>query len=134
MEVGANVNLANRDGNTPLMAAAGLNASSIDTRGDYTTPLVDQNGTNTIKTLLATGTDINGKDKLGRTALHGAASWGWNGAVQYLVDQGADIRAEDINDLTPYDYALGMRSGAAGHGGGGEIREETVKLLTALSQ
>lgn len=133
IEHGAHVDLPNRDGTTPLMAAAGLNASSIDTRGDYTTPLVDRNATNTIEALLIAGADIDKQDKLGRTALHGAASWGWNGAVQYLVDEGADIKAEDRNGLTPLDYAMGQRSGAAGRGGGGDVHPQTAELIRDLA-
>lgn len=129
---GAHIDLPNRDGTTPLMAAAGLNASSIDTRGDYTTPLVAQNARNTIEVLLANGAEIDRKDKLGRTALHGAASWGWNAAAKYLVEQDADPMAEDVNGLTPLDYAMGQRSGGFGRGARGEVREETAALLREL--
>ena len=132
LEHGAHPNLPNRDGNTPLMAAAGLNASSIDTRGNYTTPLVGQNASDTIEVLLANGAELELTDRYGRTALHGAASWGWNEAVKTLVDHGANIMAEDDNGLTPFDYAMGERSGGFGRGGGGDIHQETADLLQEL--
>ena len=95
LEHGAHVDLPNRDETTPLMAAAGVQANSIDTRGDYTTPLVAQNSAATIEALLSGGADINQTDRIGRTALHGAAGWGWDDAVQVLADNGADLHAEE---------------------------------------
>ena len=132
MAHGAHPNLPNRDGITPLMAAAGLDASSIDTRGDYTTPLAGQNAKETIAVLLANGADMEKTDRYGRTALHGAASWGWNEAEQILADNAANLKAEDDNGLTPFDYAMGERSGGFGRGGGGDVRQETADLIQEL--
>lgn len=129
---GALPNLPNQDGTTPLMAAAGLNANAIDTRGDYTTPLAGLNAMHTIEVLLQHGAEIDQTDNLGRTALHGAASWGWDEAIKFLANQGADLQAQDTNDLTPLDYALGERSGGFGRGRTGEIREDSAKLIREL--
>ena len=130
---GAHVNLPNRDGTSPLMAAAGVQANSIDTRGDYTTPLVESNARETIEILLANGADIDQTDRIGRTALHGAAGWGWNEAVQALVENGADLNAEDAGGLTPLDYAMGKRTAGRGRGVTGDFLEDTVELLQALA-
>ncbi len=129
---GAHIDLPNREGTTPLMAAAGLNANSIDTRGDYATPLAGQNAKETVALLLANGADMDAADKFGRTALHGAATWGWNPVIQYLYDAGANIQAEDKNGLTPFNYAMGQRSGGAGRGGSGDVRPETANLIQEL--
>lgn len=132
LQFGAHPNLPNRDGTTPLMAAAGLGASAIDTRGDYATPLASANAKRTIEVLLAGGADLNLRDNSGRTALHGAASWGWNDAVEFLVSQGADPMARDSGDLTPLDVALGKTGNGFARGGGGEVRKETADLLQKL--
>lgn len=129
---GAHIDLSNREGTTPVMAAAGLNASSIDTRGDYATPLAGQHAKETVALLLANGADMDAADKFGRTALHGAATWGWNPVIQYLYDAGANIQAEDDNGLTPFNYAMGQRSGGAGRGGSGDVRPETADLIQEL--
>lgn len=130
---GAHIDLPNRDGITPVMIAAGLGANSIDTRGDYTTPFADRNAMNAVKALVEAGADIQGKDRIDRTALHGAASWGWNDTVKTLVELGADINAKDNSGLTAFDYAMGKRSGNAGRGVTGTVRQETANLIQELS-
>jgi len=130
---GAHIDLPNRDGTTPLMAAAGVQANAIDTRGDYTTPLVGLNSKHTIEALLKGGADINKIDQIGRTALHGAAGWGWNEAVEVLVANGADLNAKDVGGLTPLDYATGKRTAGRGRGVTGAYLEETVALIEGLT-
>jgi len=130
---GAHIDLPNRDGITPLMVAAGLGANSIDTRGDYTTPFADRNATNTVKALAQAGADFQKTDRLQRTALHGAASWGWNDTISALVELGADLNAKDNSGLTAFDYAMGKRSGNAGRGVTGTVWPETAELLQELS-
>jgi ankyrin repeat protein len=129
---GAHPNLPNRNGTTPTMAAAGLGSTSIDTRGDYATPLAGQQSKAALEVLLANGGDINARDNSGKTALHGAASWGWNEAVAYLAAQGADLTAADNSGLTPLDAALGKSGAGGGRGGGGTPHPETAQLLQDL--
>ena len=131
---GAHINLPNRDGTSPLMAAAGVQANSIDTRGEYTTPLVSKYARDTIEVLLASGADINQTDQIGRTALHGAAGWGWNDAVQILAKNGANLEAKDVGGLTPLDYAMGKRTAGRGRGVTGVYLESTTELLKALEK
>jgi len=132
LQHGALVDLPNRDGTTPLMAAAGLSASSIDTRGDYSSPFTAQHSKDTLAMLLAAGADINATDNAGRTALHGAAGWGWNEAVEFLAQNGAHLKAQDRNGRTPLDHAMGNTAADGGRGGGGEVRKQTAELIQNL--
>lgn len=131
LEAGAEPNLPNRTGVTPLMAAAGLGSTSIDTRGDYTTPLASQNSRKALEVIHAWGGEINARNDSGQTALHGAAGWGWNDAVQFLVENGADLLAKDNAGRTPLDVAMGG-SGGSGRASSGTPRPETAELLQSL--
>jgi ankyrin repeat protein len=70
--------------------------------------------------LRAAGADVNARTLLGyadadlkirtpanRTALHAAASRGWNRVVRRLVEDGAELDVIDSNGLSPIDYAMG---------------------------
>jgi hypothetical protein len=65
--------------------------------------------------LLDAGADIDkktlaagaGSRSAGRTALFGAAFWGWSDVVDFLVARGAKIDVADPTGLTPVDAALG---------------------------
>jgi ankyrin repeat protein len=117
-------------GITPLMAASGLGASSVDTRGTLRTqPAMIE----AIKLLLAAKADINNADKLGRTALHGAAFWGFNDVVSALVANKATIAAKDAQGFTAEDYAMGKGGGAGRRGQGVTVHEDTAKLLRDLA-
>jgi ankyrin len=128
---GANVNLPNIYGTTPIMAAAGLSSNEIDTRGRFKT---EAEAVETINLLVQAGADINAHEtRSGSTALHGAALWGWNDVVKALVSKGADLTAKDKKGMTPLDSALGK---AGGHGRGGtriEVHETTAALIRDLS-
>ena len=54
------------------MAAAGLGANSIDTRGKFST---EHDALSASQVLLDAGADVNAHDNGGRTALHDAARW-----------------------------------------------------------
>ena len=70
--------------------------------------------------LKAAGADVNARTTRGladadlkiwmagnRTALHAAASRGWNRLVRQLVQDGAQLDVIDTDGLSPIDYALG---------------------------
>jgi len=127
-----NLELPNQNGITPLMAASGLGANSIDILGDYATSFADRNANNTIKALAADGADINGRDRQGRKALHGPTSWSWRDTVAELVESGTDLSAKDSSNLTAFDYAMGKCSGNTSRGVVGVVRRETAALIDGL--
>ncbi len=145
LDAGADFSLPNQDGILPIMAAAGLGSSSCDPRGygpgipHYETPDVQQASIAALQVLLDAGADVNaqgpmvtgqgsrfGGRRTGQTALHGAAGWGWDEVVKFLVDSGARIDLRDTQGRTAYDIAQG-----AG-GRGGSARTATAERLLAL--
>jgi ankyrin repeat protein len=126
LEHGANPNLANIYGDTPIMAAAGLGSNEIDTRGRFKTQ-PDQVAC--IDLLVKAGADINAQDRNGQTALHGAALFGYNDVIKDLVAHNANVNAKDSKGMTPLDSAMGR---AGGHGRGGvsiEVHDTTAALI-----
>ena len=100
LEAGADPLRPNITGTTPLMAAAGL---AMERPGEQQgTP---EDVAKAVKMLLDLGADPNTIDENGNTALHGAAVWGLNGAVEYLVAAGARLDVRNKKDLTPWSLA-----------------------------
>jgi len=54
-----------------------------------------------VKQHLATGTDVNAKDKRGGTALYSAAVVGHNEIAELLINKGADVRVKNKASFTP---------------------------------
>jgi ankyrin repeat protein len=129
LEYGANPELATNRGFTPLHAAAGLGSNDIDSRGIDKT---QAQAIETLKVLLTYKADINRKDTAtGRTAMHGAAIWGWNDVIQFLADHGADPFIKDSGGMLPLDSALG-KAGGFGRQGATTVRPETADLIRKL--
>ena len=53
------------------------------------------------------GGDVNGVNEQKLTAMHSAASLGWDNTIKLLVDGGALLEAQDSKGMTPIDYAVG---------------------------
>jgi ankyrin repeat protein len=126
---GARPDLSNSLGITPLMAAAGLGSNEIDTRGKYVTQKL---ACDSIDLLVAAGAQINAVDNFGRSALHGAAYWGWDDVVKDLVAHHADLSVKDARGITPVDTAMGRGDGHGRGGSGKVVNEATAKLLQQL--
>ena len=54
------------------------------------------------------GNDVNARNDLMETALHGAAFRGANIVVDYLVEQGAKLDAREVNGWIPWAIANGF--------------------------
>ncbi|MGH8228018.1 MAG: ankyrin repeat domain-containing protein, partial [Steroidobacteraceae bacterium] len=125
---GAVVGLPNERGDTPLMLAAGLTASKVDTRGRYRT---QAQALATVKLLVAAGGKVNRTDGRGETALFGAAALGWNDVVRSLVADHADIGIKDRRGMTAIDAAMGRT--AFFRRGTPNVHQDTVNLLRQLT-
>jgi ankyrin repeat protein len=128
LRYGANIELPNENGVTPLIVAAGYRQSAIDTRGRFRD---EQQAYAVTERLLAAGADVNATEEFGQTAIFGAATNGWNSIVQLLADQGADLRHQDNGGSTVLDAAMG-RAGRFGRGSGGDQHLETAALIESL--
>jgi ankyrin repeat protein len=124
---GANVEIPTATGISPLLAAAGIGSSALDTRGRYKN---QPQAIAAVQALLEGGANINETDRTGETALHGAASWGWNDLVRTLADRHANLMAKDARGRTAADVALGSAS-ASGRASA-EAHPETAALLRQL--
>jgi len=145
IEHDAMLELPNDGGITPLMAAAGFGSVECDPRGygggipQYLSADVEQASIRALEVLLEAGADVNARTTsgragalaAGRTALYGAAFWGWNDVVEFLVANGARIDNADDTGLTAVDSALG-RAGGHGRGSTIEVFDDTAQLLAQL--
>jgi uncharacterized protein len=127
---GAAPNLPNTLRITPIMAAAGIGSTTIDTRGRFRNEALC---IEVAQALVKAGGDVNAQRDNGQAALHGAALWGWNGMVQFLADSGADLAAKDREGITALDIASG-KAGRTGRGANTppEPHKETAALLEKL--
>jgi uncharacterized protein len=108
-ELGANALLANEDGSTPLMVAAGLgtNAPGED-------PGTEPEVLEAVKVALDLGNDLNAVDKNGETAMHGAAYKHVPTVVRYLAERGARIdvwNRPNSKGWTPLKITEGVQRG-----------------------
>jgi ankyrin repeat protein len=109
---GADPKIATGDGTTALMALAGVGYADgfIHDIGGPEQSLV------AMKMLIDLGIDVNAKTTGGITALHGAANKNFVGAIQLLVDHGADLTAASkgnvkshFQEITLLDWAEGVQ-------------------------
>src|SRR5262244_2000387 len=130
---GANPNLPNIRGMLPLAAAAGVGSVDADTRGWFTTEDVQQRAIASLELFLKAGGDLNATDpQRGWTLLHGAAFWGWNDVVKYLVEKGAKLDSKDNRGFIPVDAALGKAGGNSRGGQRIDVHQDTADLLKEL--
>ncbi|HEU4688566.1 MAG TPA: ankyrin repeat domain-containing protein [Vicinamibacterales bacterium] len=134
---GADTRLPMSDGATPLLAAAGMGIvapTQDERRGTNRRGLAIVDGgriepetqvLETVSAALNLGSDINGTNPAGDTALHVAANQGYDSVVKLLVEQGADLNARNAKGLTPLG-ALEARAGAR------TARKSTIDLLRSL--
>ena len=128
-EAGADTEAGLNGGVTPLMAAAGMltrgfvqagndrRGRAIDTaemelalKQDPDRRPVVNSGIDAVKMAVELGADVNAATEEGDTALHVAASHGFNTVVRFLVSHGANPDVTNARGETPLDKA--MRTGA----------------------
>jgi len=105
---GADPRLGTMDGITPLMAAAGVGwGGGVDRRGRDTSGIGDpvihdeDRALEAARLAVDLGADVNAANDAGDTALHGAASKGYDAIVQLLADKGARLEAKNKRGRTP---------------------------------
>ncbi|MYD97619.1 MAG: hypothetical protein F4X98_09565 [Gammaproteobacteria bacterium] len=107
LEAGADPTLATLDGTTPLMVAAGL-YSDTGSLGRFHQRGWSGDLLTAVKMCVDLGNDINAANRVGDTALHGAAYRGATEIAQYLAARGAKLDAVDTRGLTPLSVATGV--------------------------
>ena len=146
LEHDANVDLPNDGGVTPSWPRP-AGSVECDPRGygpgipHYMAPETEQRSIAALKLLLDAGAKIDartlsgraGARSPGRTALFGAAFWGWSDVVDYLVERGAKIDVAERGGMTPVDAAMG-RAGGHGRGSTIEAYEDTAARLRELCE
>ncbi len=109
VELGADPRLTNKDGCTPLMAAAGIGCLAPDEEAG-----TEPEALAAAEYILGLGIDVNAVDHNGETAMHGAAYKSLPKMVQFLADHGAKIEVWNKKDKygwTPLMIAEGFRPG-----------------------
>lgn len=132
LEHGAIVDLPNNDDWTPTVAASGMGSVDADTRGNYYAADIEERAIASLDLLLAHRGELNGRSgRLQQAPLHGAAFWGWNKVVEYLLAKGADINLKDSRGYTAVDYAMGRAGGNSRGGQRIDVHKDTADLLLA---
>jgi ankyrin repeat protein len=116
---GADPNLPNSVGDTPLMVAAGIGWGA-----NYSVNAPDS-WMAAVKYCVQLGADVNATDEKGYTPLHGAAYIGNNEMINYLIEKGADVKAVAKDKNTVADMANGPTRFGIPH-------PDTVALLEKL--
>ncbi|MEO6186385.1 MAG: ankyrin repeat domain-containing protein, partial [Steroidobacteraceae bacterium] len=125
LQHGADPRIDTFQGTSPLMAAAGVNWVVAQTWTEGPEQLLAA-----VKMCRELGMDVNQANSMGVTALHGAANRGSDDIIRYLVEQGADLAAQDKEHRSALDWAKGVF--LATHPP--EPKPSTIALITKLLQ
>jgi ankyrin repeat protein len=131
LSYGAEVDLPNIFGITPLLAVSGI-ATPRGMLSDGTVfpePNIEDLVIETLQVLLDAGADINAvvtdttsntafwprhasvTNRQGQTAIFGPGKWGWMKVAEFLVAHGAKVNVTDFYGKTPMDSAMGLAGG-----------------------
>jgi ankyrin repeat protein len=100
---GADPRINTFQGTAPLMAAAGGNGVLAQTWTEGPAQLLEA-----VRICHELGMDVNQANSMGVTALHGAANRGSEAIIRFLVENGADLTAQDNEHRTALDWAKGV--------------------------
>jgi len=130
IEHGADITLTSSRNMTATLAASGMGSTDADTRGYFTTSDVQDRAIAALDLMFRSGGPINGKaGQFAQVPLHGAAFWGWNRVVEYLLQNGAEINLADSRGYTAVDYAMGRAGGNSRGGQRIDVHKDTADLL-----
>lgn len=126
----ADISLQTSRSMTATLAASGMGSTDADTRGYYATSDIEDRVIAALDLMFQHGGPINGKaGQFAQVPLHGAAFWGWNNVVEFLLKKGADINLADNRGYTAVDYAMGRAGGNSRGGQRIDVHKETADLL-----
>jgi ankyrin repeat protein len=131
LSYGAQVDLPNIFGITPLIAVTGIATprGQLSDGTVFAEPDVEDRVLETLEVLVAAGADVNAvitdttsytaewprhasiSNRQGQTAIYGAGKWGWMKVAQYLVEHGAKVDVVDFYGKTPMDSAMAQAGG-----------------------
>jgi ankyrin repeat protein len=104
VEHGADIQILNRDNDTPLILATG--GSTLNPNEDAGT---EEEALAAVKYLVEElEFDVNAVNVNGETPMFGPSYRGWNGVARYLANQGAELGAENVLGWTPTTLADGV--------------------------
>jgi ankyrin repeat protein len=106
LAAGADPNAAADDGTTTLMAAAGLGRASYQPGAMRGAPSPSAEAA--VRLLVEAGATVNAVNE---AKFNAAAFRGLNEVVEYLVQHGASINAQDFRNRTPYRIAQSAQQG-----------------------
>ena len=121
LDIGADINLANRAGETPLYVASlfgyvnivrilterGANINKANKNGETPLHIASQNGqVEVVRILLEKGANINKFDYSSETPLYVASEAGNEEVVRILLEKGAEINKANIDGQTPLMIAV----------------------------
>jgi uncharacterized protein len=134
LEHGADISLTNSRSMTATLAASGMGSTDADTRGYFTTSDVQERAIAALDLMFRSGGPglglVNSKaGQFAQVPLHGAAFWGWNRVVEYLLQKGAEINLADSRGYTAVDYAMGRAGGNSRGGQRIDVHKDTADLL-----
>ena len=130
LDHGADISLTTTRNMTATLAASGMGSTDADTRGYFTTTDVQERAIAALDLMFQHGGPVNGKaGQFAQVPLHGAAFWGWNTVVEYLLKKGADINLADNRGYTAVDYAMGRAGGNSRGGQRIDVHKDTADLL-----
>ena len=144
LSYGAEVDLPNIFGVTPLLAVSGLATprGMLSDGSVFYEPNIEDLVIETLEVLYEAGADVNAvvtdatsytadwprhssmTNRQGQTPIFGPGKWGWMKVARWLVEHGAQVNVKDYYGKTPMDSATGLA--------GGEQEEEYPELVEYL--